>query len=152
MNDEMKERVERIEAFLGELGFDSFEKEITEEMYQASFGKDGDITGSVFIEQDCNFLETAYTYMFDRNEESFLREHLETMMNICYEYGIYFNVAREEDEISFSIFSKLYFSGLTVESLHDTIEDFVACNSELVSIFNVSEEDDNYTEGRYYNE
>jgi hypothetical protein len=152
MNDEMKERVERIEAFLGELGYSAFEKEITEEMYQASFGKDGDITGSVFIEQDCNFLELAYTYMFDRNEETFLRDHLETMMNICYEYGIYFNVAREEDEISFSIFSKLYFSGLTVESLHDTIEDFVACNSELVSIFNVSEEDDNYTEDRYYNE
>jgi hypothetical protein len=152
MNDEMKERVERIEAFLGELGYSAFEKEITEEMYQASFGKDGDITGSVFIEQDCNFLELAYTYMFDRNEETFLRDHLETMMNICYEYGIYFNVAREEDEISFSIFSKLYFSGLTVESLHDTIEDFVACNNELVSIFNVSEEDDNYTEDRYYNE
>jgi hypothetical protein len=152
MNDEMKERVERIEAFLGELGYDSFEKEITEEMYQSSFGKDGEITGSVFIEQDCNFLEIAYTYMFDRDEETFLRDHLETMMNICYEYGIYFNVAREEDEISFSIFSKLYFSGLTVESLHDTIEDFVACNSELISIFNVSEEDDNYTEDRYYNE
>jgi len=152
MNDEMKERVERIEAFLGELGYDSFEKEITEEMYQSSFGKDGEITGSVFIEQDCNFLEIAYTYMFDRDEETFLRDHLETMMNICYEYGIYFNVAREEDEISFSIFSKLYFSGLTVESLHDTIEDFVACNGELISIFNVSEEDDNYTEGRYYNE
>jgi hypothetical protein len=152
MNDEMKERVERIEAFLGELGYSAFEKEVTEEMYQASFGKDGDITGSVFIEQDCNFLELAYTYMFDRNEETFLRDHLETMMNICYEYGIYFNVAREEDEISFSIFSKLYFSGLTVESLHDTIEDFVACNGELVSIFNVSEEDDNYTEDRYYNE
>jgi hypothetical protein len=152
MNDEMKERVERIEAFLGELGYSAFEKEVTEEMYQASFGKDGDITGSVFIEQDCTFLELAYTYMFDRNEETFLRDHLETMMNICYEYGIYFNVAREEDEISFSIFSKLYFSGLTVESLHDTIEDFVACNGELVSIFNVSEEDDNYTEDRYYNE
>ncbi|MBN2324781.1 MAG: hypothetical protein JXQ30_13690 [Spirochaetes bacterium] len=152
MNDEMKERVERIEAFLGELGYSTFEKEITEEMYQASFGTEGDITGSVFIEQDCNFLELAYTYMFDRSEETFLRDHLETMMNICYEYGIYFNVAREEDEISFSIFSKLYFSGLTVESLHDTIEDFVACNGELVSIFNVSEEDDNYTEGRYYNE
>jgi hypothetical protein len=152
MNDEMKERVERIEAFLGEVGYSAFEKEVTEEMYQASFGKDGDITGSVFIEQDCNFLELAYTYMFDRNEETFLRDHLETMMNICYEYGIYFNVAREEDEISFSIFSKLYFSGLTVESLHDTIEDFVACNGELVSIFNVSEEDDNYTEDRYYNE
>ncbi len=144
--------MERIEAFLGELGYSAFEKEVTEEMYQASFGKDGDITGSVFIEQDCNFLELAYTYMFDRNEETFLRDHLETMMNICYEYGIYFNVAREEDEISFSIFSKLYFSGLTVESLHDTIEDFVACNGELVSIFNVSEEDDNYTEDRYYNE
>ena len=148
----MKESVERIEAFLGELGYDAFEKEITEEMYQTSFGKDGDITGSVFIEQDCNFLEVAYTYMFDRNEETFLRDRLETMMNICYEYGIYFNVAREEDEINFSIFSKLYFSGLTVESLHDTIEDFAACNSELISIFNVGEEDDNYMENRYHNE
>jgi len=148
----MKDKVERIEAIFGELGYDTFDSEDTEDMYQASFGKDGDITGSVFIEHDCNFLEIAYTYVFEKDEEIFLRDHLESMMNICYEYGIYFNVAREEDEISFSIFSKLYFSGLNVESLQDTIEDFTSCNSELVSMFNVEEEDDSFHEDRYYNE
>lgn len=151
MEDDMKDKVERVEAIFGELGYDTFDRETTEDMYQASFGKDGDVTGSVFIETDCNFLEIAYTYVFEREEETFLREHLESMMNVCYEYGIYFNVAREEDEISFSIFSKLYFSGFNVESLHDTIVDFVVCSSELFSMFNV-EEDDHFTEDRYYNE
>ena len=151
MEDDMKDKVERVEAIFGELGYDIFDRESTEDMYQASFGKEGDVTGSVFIEDDCNFLEIAYTYVFERDEEIFLREHLESMMNVCYEYGIYFNVAREENEISFSIFSKLYFSGFNVESLHDTIVDFVVCSSELFSMFNV-EEDDHFTEDRYYNE
>jgi len=151
MEDNMKDKVARVEAIFGELGYDTFDREATEDMYQASFGKDGDVTGSVFIENDCNFLEIAYTYVFEREEENFLREHLESMMNVCYEYGIYFNVAREEDEINFSIFSKLYFSGFNVESLHDTIVDFVVCSSELFSMFNV-EEDDHFTENRYYNE
>ena len=152
MLDDMKEKVERVEAIFGELGNDTFEKEITDDMYQTSFGKDGDISGSIFIENDCNFLEIAYTYVFDRDEEIFLRDHLESMMNVCYEYGIYFNVTREEDEINFSLFSKLYFSGLNVESLQDTIEDFASCNNELVSMFNVEEEDDHFTGDRYYNE
>ena len=151
MEEEMKENVERVEAIFGEIGYDIFDRESTEDMYQASFGRDGEVTGSVFVEHDCNFLEIAYTYVFEREEEVFLRDHLESMMNICYEYGIYFNIAREEDEISFSIFSKLYFSGLNVESLHDTIEDFIVCNRELVSMFNVEEEDDHFKEDRYYN-
>ncbi|UCB47372.1 MAG: hypothetical protein JSV25_08180 [Spirochaetota bacterium] len=151
MEEQMEDSVERVEEIFGELGYDIFEREITEEMYQASFGRDSEVTGSIFMENDCNFMEIAYTYVFDREEENFLKEHLESMMNICYEYGIYFNIMREEDEINFSIFSKLYFSGLNVESLQDTIGDFISCNSELVSMFNV-EENDSFSEGRFYNE
>jgi hypothetical protein len=151
MKAQMEESVERVEAIFGELGYNIFEREISEEMYQASFGKDTEATGSIFLENACSFIEIAYTYVFEREEENFLKEHLESMMNICYEYGIYFNIMREEDEISFSIFSKLYLSGLNVESLQDTIEDFIACNGELVSMFNV-EENDNSSEDRFYNE
>ncbi len=147
MEERMDEMIERVEAIFGELGYDIFDRESTEDMYQASFGKDEEITGTVFIENESSFMEMAYSYVFDREEETFLKENLESMMNICYEYGIYFNITREEDEITFSIFSKVYYSGFNVESLHDTIEDFKACNNELVSVFNL-EEDDNFSEDK----
>jgi hypothetical protein len=65
------------------------------------------------------------------------------MMNICYEYGSYFNIMRNENEINFSIFSKLYFSGVNVESMNDTLDDFIACNREIMEVFGM-EDEDNY--------
>ena len=133
----MKELVERVETIFSELGYNLFDKEETEDLYQASFGKEDEVYGTFFIESDNNFLEIANTYTFDSDEEDFLREHLEDMMNICYEYGNYFNIVKEEDEIDFSVFAKLYYSGLNLESLEDTLEDFIDCNRELISILNV---------------
>jgi hypothetical protein len=112
-----------------------------EELYQASFIKDEEIGGSLFIEKNSNFLEIAYSYSFDIDEENFLKDHLESMMNICYEYGNYFNIMKGDDEINFSIFSKLYFSGLNLESMQDTLEDFIACNHEIMEVFGLEEEE-----------
>jgi len=141
----MKEIIERIETIFSELGYDVVDREESEELYQSSFIKDGEIAGSIFIENNSNFLEIAYSYTFDIHEEEFLKDHLESMMNICYEYGNYFNIMKSDDEINFSIFAKLYFSGLNVESLQDTLEDFNACNRELALIFEL-EGDGNYSE------
>jgi hypothetical protein len=112
----MKELIERIEAICSELGYKIIDRDESEELYQASFIKDEEIGGSLFIEKNSNFLEIAYSYSFDIDEENFLKDHLESMMNICYEYGNYFNIMKGDDEINFSIFSKLYFSGLNLES------------------------------------
>ena len=140
----MKEFIERTETIFSELGYEVFDKEQSEDMYQASFGQNGKFNGSLFIEKESNFIEFAYTYTFDNDEEKFLREHLESMLDICYEYGCYFNILKANGKIHFSVFSKLYFSGFNVESLSDTLEDFIACNQELVLMFALDE--DEYTD------
>jgi hypothetical protein len=137
----MKDLIERIEAICGELGFSIIDREESEELYQSSLLKNDEISGSLFVEKNSNFLEIAYTYTFDIDEENFLKSHLESMMNICYEYGSYFNIMKGEDEINFSIFTKLYFSGLNVESMQDTLDDFIACNHEIIEIFGLDEEE-----------
>ena len=137
----MKDLIERIEAICSELGFRIIDREESEELYQSSLLQNDEICGSLFIEKDSNFLEIAYTYTFDIEEENFLKSHLESMMNICYEYGDYFNIMKGEDEINFSIFTKVYFSGLNVESMQDTLDDFIACNREIIEIFGLDEDE-----------
>jgi hypothetical protein len=137
----MKELIERIETICSELGYEIIDRDESEELYQASFVKDEEIGGSLFIEKNSNFLEIAYSYSFDIDEENFLKDHLESMMNICYEYGNYFNIMKGDDEINFSIFSKLYFSGLNLESMQDTLEDFIACNHEIMEVFGLEGEE-----------
>ncbi len=138
----MTEIVERVEVICGELGYRILDREESDELYQASFGREDEIVGSLFIEKDSNFIEIAYSYTFDTDEEYFLKEHLESIMNICYEYGSYFNIMKGDDEITFSVFSKLYFSAINVESLQDTLEDFMACNREIMEVFGVDEPDE----------
>ena len=137
----MKDLIERIEAICSELGFRVIDREESEELYQSSLLQNDEICGSLFVEKDSNFLEIAYTYTFDVEEENFLKSHLESMMNICYEYGDYFNIMKGEDEINFSIFTKVYFSGLNVESMQDTLDDFIACNREIIEIFGLDEDE-----------
>lgn len=136
----MKDIIERIETIFSELGYEVVDREESEELYQASFVKDDEVAGSLFIEKNSNFLEIAYSYTFDIDEEDFLKDHLESMMNICYEYGNYFNITKNNDEINFSIFAKIYFSGINVESLQDTLDDFNACNREIIEVFGIDEE------------
>ena len=135
----MRDLIERIEAICSELGFSIIDREESEELYQSSLLKSEEICGSLFIEKTSNFLEIAYTYTFDIEEENFLKSHLESMMNIC--YGNYFNIMKGEDEINFSIFAKVYFSGLNVESMQDTLDDFMACNHEIIEIFGLDEDE-----------
>jgi len=145
MEDDIRELIETIETIFSELGYKIFDREETEDLYQASFSSNSEIGGSIFVEKESNFLELAYSYTFDIDEEDFLKEHLESMMNICYEYGNYFNVIKTDDEINFTIFAKLYFSGLNLESMQDTLDDFISCNHEIIEVFGI-EEDDRYSD------
>lgn len=137
----MKETIEKVEIILSELGYNIFDREESEDMYHADFGRGDETIGTYFLETDNNFLEIANSYSFDLDEESFLKEHLESMMSICYEYGSYFNIIKSEDEINFSVFSKIYLSGLNLESAQETLEDFIACNQDLMSLFDLEDEE-----------
>jgi len=136
----MKDLVNRVEAIFGELGFKVYDVESDEEIYEASFSRDNHFYGYLFIEKDNNFLELGYSYSFDIRDEELLRKNIEEIMNICYKYGSYFNVVKDEDEISLSVFSKIYYSGLNVESLEDTLDDFISCNEEISAVFDLHEE------------
>jgi hypothetical protein len=135
----MKDIIERTETIFSELGYDISEREESEDVYQSSFGKSGKYSGSFFIEKNGNFIELAYTFTFDLDEESYLKDELDSLMDICYEYGCYFSILKGENEMHFSVFSKLYFSGLNVESLGDTLEDFIDCTHELAVLFETEE-------------
>jgi hypothetical protein len=135
----MKDIIERAETIFSELGYDICEREESEDVYQSSFGKGGKYSGSFFIEKNGNFIELAYTFTFDLDEESYLKDELDSLMDICYEYGCYFSILKGDNEIHFSVFSKLYFSGLNVESLGDALEDFIDCTRELAVLFEMEE-------------
>jgi hypothetical protein len=143
MTERTRDIIERVEAIFGELGYTVYDKEETDEAYEGSFKKNDQFLGTIYIENDSNFIEFANTLTFDIAEESFFKKHLEPMLDICYENGCYFNILEDEDEINFHVFSKIYFSGLNVESLEDTLEDFNACNQELELIFEIEEGDSN---------
>ena len=62
---------------------------------------------------------------------AFITTKLEEMLQVCYEYGCYINLEKSEDEISFTLFSKIYFAGLNYYSLKETLKDFKECVSVL---------------------
>jgi len=52
-------------------------------------------------------------------------------MKICYEFGCYYNFLKTKHEITFTIFTKEYYSGLNYNSLRDNIKDFRKCSSMI---------------------
>jgi len=127
----MEERIRRVSVLFKELGYQVLETERSVETFSAEFENDEDVQGGFFIDRDSRFLEIAYTFSFSPAMADFLRERLEEMMKICYEYGCYINLQTNRKEIAFSIFCKLYYSGLTYTSLKETLREFQDCVAAL---------------------
>ncbi len=70
----------------------------------------------------------------------FLKQRLEEMLKLCYEYGCYIILAEAENELSFSVFTKLYYTGLNYYSLKQSMEDFKECVDALTSLLKISSE------------
>jgi hypothetical protein len=60
------------------------------------------------------------------------------MLKTCYEYGCYLSIHQTSSEIAFSLYSKIYYSGLTFYSLKDTVRDFRDCVAALAELLEVS--------------
>ncbi len=140
----MRERIQRVNVLYKELGYEIFDNSGDEASYIASFeGKDG-AAGEFYIDVDNKFLEVAYTFSFPLEVSEFIQRRLVDMLKICYEFGCYLNITKEE-EIGFSIFSKIYFAGLNFYSLKETMKDFNRCITaikEAVDIHNDPDEED----------
>lgn len=136
----MKERIRRIDVLFKEIGFELTDKEESSDAFSASFEDDEGITGAVFIDKVSKYLEIIYTFTFGLDSINYIKGNLNTFTRVCYEYGCYYTVGNQYPEISLSVFSKIYFSGLNYESLQDTLDDFADCVESLQEVLEVENE------------
>jgi hypothetical protein len=77
----------------------------------------------------------------------FVRERIEEMLHTLYEYGCYHSLQIDQQEISYTIFSKIFFAGLNYFALKETIRDFrdaVDANQEIFEIHMENEKGASY--------
>jgi len=141
----MKERIRRTGILFRELGYEVIDGEILEDTYTAGFeGGDG-FQGGLFIDRDSKFLELAFTFSFGPQLMGYLQDRMEDMLQICYEFGCYVNLDVGESDITFSVFSKVYYAGLNYFSLKETIKDFREAVDAIQDLLDLTHELDRGT-------
>ena len=133
----MKERIRRVRILFRELGYEIVEGEQSEDSFSAAYENDEGFLGGFFIDEDNKFLEVAFTFSFSSELGAYVQERLDEMLKICYEFGCYLNVLKEDSEIEFSVYSKVYYAGLNYYSLRETLRDFQACVESLKEVINL---------------
>ena len=133
----MEERIRRVRVLFRELGYKVRETERSAETYSAGFENEEGVQGGFFIDRASRFLEIAYTFSFSVSMAEYLKARLEDMLKASYEFGCYINIQTSQDEIAFSVFTKIYYSGLNYYSLRDSLRDFRNCLSSLTDILEI---------------
>ena len=136
----MKERVRRVNVLLRELGYEMLDGEFLEETYSAGFESTDGFQGAVYIDRDSKFLELAYTFSFSANLADFVQVKLEEMTQICYEYGCYHTLQSSSKEITFTVFSKIYYAGLNYYALKETVRDYREAVESLTDLLELRSE------------
>jgi hypothetical protein len=143
----MQERIRRTQVLLKELGYEVHEGEVTEDSYSGGLVAPDGFQAGFFIDADSKFLELAFTFTFGNVMADFVRERIEEMLHTLYEYGCYLSLQIDQQEISYTIFSKIYFAGLNYFALKETIRDFrdaVDANQEIFEIHMENEKGASY--------
>ena len=133
----LEERIRRVTVLFSELSFKVVEDERSHNAYTATFEDGEGFQAGVLIERGSRFLELAYSFTFPPTHAPYVREKLEEMLKICYEFGCYLSLHQTASEIAFSAYSKVYYSGLTFYSLKDTMRDFRDCVAALADLLEV---------------
>lgn len=119
----MKERIRRVTLLFKELGYQIEAEEYDNDAYTAGFKSPGLVGGFMYIDRECRFLELAYTFLFSSSLNAFLRSQIKAVQDICYEFGCYYLVRNDEDDILLTVHSKVYYAGLNYFSLKETLRD-----------------------------
>ncbi|TVR67788.1 MAG: hypothetical protein EA427_12580 [Spirochaetaceae bacterium] len=120
-----------------ELGYELHEGELAGDSFNSGFAMPDGFEAGLFIDGESKFLEISFTFTFSGGMADFVRERIEEIMHVLYEFGCYFTLHVDDDEITFSIFSKIYFAGLNYFALKETIRDLrdaVEANQEILDI------------------
>jgi hypothetical protein len=134
----MEERIRRVRVIFRELGYKIRESERSADTYSAGFEDEEGMQGGFFIDRASRFLELAYTFSFSPTMTEYVKTRLEEMLKISYEYGCYINIQTSREEIAFSVFCKIYYSGLNYYSLRDSLREFRFCVQALTDILELS--------------
>ena len=138
----MEERIRRVRLLFKELGYKLHETERSEETYSAGFENEEGIQGGFFIDRSSRFLEIAYTFSFSPSMAEYVKTRLDEMLKISYEFGCYINLQTSDEEIAFSLFTKLYYTGLNYYALKDSLREFVHCVRALTELLEISGSED----------
>jgi hypothetical protein len=136
----MNERIKRVKVLFKELGLKILDSEHDDLTFTAGFEGEEGLQGGIFIDRKSKFLEISFTFFFSHSMVDFVQQRLEEMLKVCYEYGCYLNLDKTKSEICFSVFCKLYFSGLNFYSLKNCLEDFAACIGALTEVLEIKKE------------
>jgi hypothetical protein len=134
----MEERIRRVTVLFQELSFRVIEDERSHNAYSATFEDSEGFQAGILIERGSKFLELAYAFTFPTSYSQYMRGKLEEMLKLSYEFGCYVSLQQSASEITFSVFAKLYYSGLNYYSLRDTMKDFRECVWSLMDLLELN--------------
>jgi hypothetical protein len=134
----MEERIRRVTVLFSELAFRVVEDERSHNAYSATFEDDEGFQSGILIERGSKFLELAYAFTFPAHYATYMRGKLEEMLKIIYEFGCYVSLQQSATDITFSVFAKVYYSGLNYYSLRDTMRDFRECVWSLMDLMDIN--------------
>jgi hypothetical protein len=133
----MRERIRRVKVIFAELGYEVVDPEERDGAYTAGFQNDAGFQAGFYIDEESRFLEMAFSFTFSDSLAGFLRSKMNEVLRLCYEFGSYFNLQNLKREATLTIFTKIYFAGLSYFALKETLRDFqenVNALRELVEI------------------
>jgi hypothetical protein len=130
----MKERIRRVQVLLRELGYTCEGAREEDEVYTGAFRSDDGFEGGFLIDKQCRFLELAFSFRFGEDADHLIRDKLEEMMAICYDYGCYISLEKPGEDMAYSVYSKVYYAGLNYYSLRETLLDFMDCVDTLAEL------------------
>jgi hypothetical protein len=142
----MQQRIRRVGVLFREIGYRTEAAERTDESYSATFTGPNGAEGGVFIDRESRFLEIGYTFSFSPSLSQFVKERLEDIMRCAYEFGCYPNILAGKAEIVLSVFTKIYFSGITYQSLRESLIDFNRCVEAITEIVDIEGRQDDESE------
>lgn len=136
----MKERIRRVSVLFKELGCKVEGNEVEDGVYSGTFRTDDGFEGGIILDRLCRFLEISFSFILKEEQAVSVRAKLEEIHGICYEFGCYQSIEKSEEDLVFSVFSKIYYSGLSYLSLRDTLYDFMDCVDLLAELLEPSSE------------
>jgi hypothetical protein len=130
----LEERIQRVKVLLKELGYTLVDEDHTDEVFTCELKKNNGFLGGLYIDTSNRFLEIAYSFSFSYTLLTYLKSRIENMLAICYNYGCYFNITKDTENFFFSVYTKIYYSGLSYHSLRDTLREFFMCIQDVTRL------------------